>query len=94
MRRSFLVWVWVTATCANVAVAQTRGASAPRASEPGDALAVQVYLQRANFSPGEIDGQYGLNTDKAIAAFAAARGRGPQPVTRGSRRSVPRTCRS
>jgi lipoprotein-anchoring transpeptidase ErfK/SrfK len=75
-RRSFLVWVWVTAAFANAAVAQTRGGAAPPSSEAGDALAVQVFLARAGFSSGEIDGQYGMNTDKAIAAFTSSQGRG------------------
>lgn len=37
-------------------------------------LAVQVRLDRAGFSPGEIDGSGGPNTTRAIEAFQRARG--------------------
>ena len=39
-----------------------------------DALAIQVMLDRAGFSPGVIDGRPGSNTDKALALYTQTGG--------------------
>ena len=46
----------------------------PRGAEATDMLPTQVLLDRAGFSPGEIDGRGGRNTQNAIAAFEKATG--------------------
>jgi lipoprotein-anchoring transpeptidase ErfK/SrfK len=43
-------------------------------STADSALELQILLDRAGFSPGEIDGLDGANTKKASAAFESARG--------------------
>src|SRR5687768_18546585 len=54
--------------------AVTQQKEKPHAKSAADMLPAQVVLDRAGFSPGEIDGRGGRNTQTAIAAFEKSTG--------------------
>jgi lipoprotein-anchoring transpeptidase ErfK/SrfK len=63
---------------AGVLVTSALSAQAPAANAD---LALQVELDRAGFSPGEIDGKSGSNTKKALAAYLEVHKTPPVPGT-------------
>jgi lipoprotein-anchoring transpeptidase ErfK/SrfK len=75
----FTVWLAFPAMGAGLDAAAINNAeyrSKPSAEDKIDAVIVkaQVLLDRARFSPGEIDGKLGENAQKALRAFAEAKG--------------------
>ncbi len=75
----FSVWMALSAMAAGLDAAAINNAeyrSKPSTGDKIDPLIVkaQVLLDRAQFSPGEIDGKLGENAQKALRAFAEAKG--------------------
>lgn len=75
----FSAWLVFPATAASLDAAAINSAefrSKPATEDKTDATVVkaQILLDRAQFSPGEIDGKLGENAQKALRAFAEARG--------------------
>ena len=64
-----------TAALAQAPAGRTPEGKGEAAKTPieSDVLAAQVMLDRAGFSPGEIDGRAGANLQRALAAFQASR---------------------
>ncbi|HVL66115.1 MAG TPA: L,D-transpeptidase [Vicinamibacterales bacterium] len=68
-----------------VLAAQAPGGAPPAGAPAPDALAIQVALDRAGFSPGALDGRMGAHTKKALDAYRKAHGGDPpaaEPLTR------------
>jgi lipoprotein-anchoring transpeptidase ErfK/SrfK len=73
MVRALLV-LTLAAVLSTAAVARQRAAPAAKATGATEMLAAQVLVDRAGFSPGEIDGNGGTNTDHAIDAYQRVTG--------------------
>jgi lipoprotein-anchoring transpeptidase ErfK/SrfK len=64
---------------APVSGAEKKDASAPDKSAMEAATRLQVFLDRADFAPGKIDGHYGQFTVKALALYRESRGEKAAP---------------
>lgn len=64
------------------AAAEEKTTPAPADSQERQAATrLQVFLDRAGFGPGKIDGHYGGFTEKALALYRQAHGKDPLPKT-------------
>jgi lipoprotein-anchoring transpeptidase ErfK/SrfK len=57
----------------------TQKTNRPNKTQIEAATRLQVFLDRANFSPGRIDGRYNDITSKALSLYRESRGEQPQP---------------
>src|SRR5262245_22325816 len=73
MARGLFV-LFLMAALGTAAVAQQKPVPPAKTADAADMLAAQVLVDRAGFSPGEIDGRGGTNTDKAIDAYQRVTG--------------------
>jgi lipoprotein-anchoring transpeptidase ErfK/SrfK len=67
----------------HMSIAANHPVPSTRSGAPTE-LEMQILLDRAGFSPGEIDGKVGKNSREALAAFQAARGIAPGVRSRES----------
>jgi len=89
-----LAWFAALLGCVAVAAsaAEKKKDTAKDTRSPADidaATRLQVFLDRANFAPGKLDGYYGDFTHKALALYRQSRGEQANPAREGGSRTAP-----
>jgi lipoprotein-anchoring transpeptidase ErfK/SrfK len=87
----FAIVALLISSAAPPASARKKAAREPTSNkaEIEAAARLQIFLDRANFSPGKIDGQYGHFTWEALALYRESRGEQPQtPPPQGKTKSA------
>src|SRR5260370_30637559 len=90
----WLVWPAMAAgvDAATINNAEYRAKLPPDDRTDAAVVKLQVLLDRARFSPGEIDGKLGENAQKALKAFADAKGLpSDKTLTPGIRKTIAAT---
>jgi lipoprotein-anchoring transpeptidase ErfK/SrfK len=75
----FPLWLTIPATAGNLDAAAVNDAARPAMQLAADKISasvvkLEILLDRARFSPGEIDGKFGENARKALSVFATQNG--------------------
>jgi lipoprotein-anchoring transpeptidase ErfK/SrfK len=86
----FAIVALLISTAAPPASARKKASREPtsKKAEVEAATRLQIFLDRANFGPGKIDGHYGDFTWKALALYRESRGEQPQtPPPKGETKS-------
>ncbi len=76
-------FVVVIALCSGISAFAEKSPPAKDTRKPADieaATRLQVFLDRADFGPGKLDGYYGDFTRKALALYRESRGEQPEPA--------------
>jgi lipoprotein-anchoring transpeptidase ErfK/SrfK len=89
------VLIFIAALSVGVSAAEERPATEPRSKGGGEkgqmtdaeletGVLLQVFLDRANFGPGKIDGRFGEFTEKALRRYRMAKGGGAPAAQDGA----------
>jgi hypothetical protein len=90
LARLLLISAFISTSCLSVSARKKAGARKPPSehkcstAEIEAATRLQVFLDRANFSPGIIDGRYSDFTLKALALYRESRGEASAPVPKNA----------
>lgn len=83
---SFSILVGVSLPVQPLAAAETQNSKTTASTDMEAATRLQVFLDRAHFGPGKIDGHYGGFTEKALILYREAKGLPPVNADAGDKK--------